>query len=156
MKVSGAGAGQGADHNTNCVGEYKKGRQLPPNSLCEHETIAELKLIEDRRSSCLSDELVNEPIPVALEYTFATDSVVVKNSVQAGLGSIRLPTTVKDLNEVITNGGDVVAVQEHFRLTSFGVKGNLSVARLPVDGVTNGSVHLAFDLAHRGFPSQQT
>jgi hypothetical protein len=28
---------------------------------------------------------------------------------------------------------------------------NLSVARLPVAGVTNGSVHLTFDLTHWGW-----
>jgi hypothetical protein len=31
---------------------------------------------------------------------------------------------------------------------SFGVKGDFSVARLPIQGVTNGSVHLGFDLAN--------
>ena len=126
---------------------------MPLNSLCKHETIAEFTFIEDRRSSCLSDELVDEPLEVALEYTFALDSVLRKNSIQTGFGGHRLPSTVEDFYEVITNGSDVVAVQKHFRLISFRVESNLSVARLPVDGVTNGSIHLSFDLTHWGCPS---
>ena len=127
---------------------YKKGGEVAPYSLCEHETIGELVLIVDRRSSCLSDELVNEPIPVALEYTFALDSVLRKNSIQTGLGGVRLITTVEDLNEVITNHGDLVTVQVYGRLVSFGIESNSSVSRLPVQVVRNGVVHLLFDLTH--------
>ena len=126
---------------------------MPPNSLCKHHTIHKLTLIENRRSACLPDELMNEPIPVALEYTFTLDSVLLENSIQAGLGGVRLPTTIKDLHEVLTNGGDVVTVQKHFGLLSFRVKGHRSVARAPVAGITNGGVHLLFDLTHGGNPS---
>ena len=128
---------------------------MPPSSLCKHHTIHELALIEHGRSSCLSDELVNEPIPVALEYTFTLDAVLFENSIQTGLSGHRLPSTIKDLHEVITNGGNVIAVQKHFRLVSFGVKGNGSVARCPVAGITNGGVHLLFDLTHEVFLSQR-
>jgi len=121
---------------------------MPPYSLCEHEPILEFVLIVNRRSSCLSDELMNEPIEVLLNYTFALDSVLRKNSIQAGLSGDRLITTIKDLHEVITNGSDVVAVQIHFRLVSFRVKSNRSVVLLPVAVLTNGSVHFTFDLTH--------
>jgi hypothetical protein len=87
--------------------------------LCEHETIGEVILIVDRGSSCLSNELVNEPIEVLLKYTFSLDSVILENSIQAGLSGDRLIPTVEDLNEVVTNGSDVVAVQIHLRLVSF-------------------------------------
>ena len=121
---------------------------MPPYCLCEHETIGEVVLIEHRRSSCLSDELMNEPIEVPLKYTFALDSVLRKNSIQTGLGGVGLIPTVKDLHEVITNGGDVVAVQIHLRLVSFRVVSNFGVVFLPVFVVKNGSVHFAFDLTH--------
>ena len=121
---------------------------MPPYLLCKHEPIFKGILIVDRRSSCLSDELVNEPIPVALEYTFALDSVLRKNSIQTGLGGVGLITTVEDLNEVITNDGNSVAMETNSRLVSFGVESNSSVSRLPVQVVRNGVVHLLFDLTH--------
>jgi len=91
---------------------------------------------------------MNEPIPVALEYTFALDSVLRKNSIQTGLGGVGLITTVEDLNEVITNDGNSVAMETNSRLVSFGVESNSSVSRLPVQVVRNGVVHLLFDLTH--------
>jgi len=121
---------------------------MPPNSLCEHETIGEIILIVDRGSSCLSDELVNEPIEVPLEYTFALDSVLRKNSIQTGLCGLRLITTVKDLHEVITYNSNSVAMKTNNRLVSFGVESNRSVVFLPVLIVRNGSVHFTFDLTH--------
>ena len=126
----------------------KKGGTNAPYLLCEHESISEVVLIVNRGSSCLSNELVNEPIEVPLEYTFALDSVLRKNSIQAGLSGHRLITTVEDLNEVITNHGDLVTVKEYSRLVSFGVISDSSVARLPVQVVRNGVVHFTFDLTH--------
>jgi len=128
---------------------------MPPDSLCKHHTTYEFALIVNRRSSCLSNELVNEPIEVLLKYTFALDSVLFENSIQTGLCGDRLITTIKDLHEVVTNGCNVIAVQIHFGLISFGVKGHQSVVLLPILVVQNGSVHLTFDLTHWGFPSQQ-
>ena len=126
----------------------KKGARMHPYLLCEHETIGEVVLIEHRRSSCLSDELVNEPIEVLLKYTFSLDSVILENSIQAGFGGVRLIPTVEDLNEIITNSGNVVAVQIHLRLVSFGIVSNFGVVFLPVLVVRNGSVHFTFDLTH--------
>jgi hypothetical protein len=93
---------------------------------------------------------VNEPIVVLLKYTFASNSVLTKNSIQTGLGGVRLIPTVEDLNEVVTNGSDVVAVQIHLRLVSFRVVSNFGVVFLPVLVVRNGSVHFLFDLTHGG------
>jgi len=121
---------------------------MPPNSLCKHETIGEIILIVNRGSSCLSNELVNEPIEVPLEYTFALDSVLRKNSIQTGLSGGRLIPTIKDLHEVITYNSNSVAMETNNRLISFRVKGNRSVTRLPVLVVRNGVVHFPFDLTH--------
>ena len=133
----------------------KKGARMPPSSLCKHHTIYELAFIVNRRSSCLSDKLVNEPIEVLLKDTFALDSMLFENSIQTRFGGDSLITTIKDLHEGVTNGCNVIAVQIHFGLISFGVKGHRSVVLLPVLIVQNGSVHLTFDLTHWGFPSQQ-
>jgi hypothetical protein len=121
---------------------------LPPYCLCEHETIGKLILIVDRRSSCLSNELVNVPIPVPLKYTFASDSVLFENSIQTGFGGDRLITTVEDLNEVITNDGDFVTVKVYGGLVSFGIVGDFGVVFVPVQIVRNGVVHFTFDLTH--------
>jgi len=121
---------------------------MPPYLLCEHETIGEVILIVDGGSSCLSNELVNEPIEVPLEYTFALDSVLRKNSIQTGLSGGRLIPTIKDLHEVITYNSNSVAMETNNRLISFRVKGNRSVTRLPVLVVRNGVVHFPFDLTH--------
>jgi len=122
---------------------------MPPYLLCKHETIGEVVFVIDRTSDCsLSDELVDIPLPVPLKYTFALNTMLGENSIQARLGGDRLITTVEDLNEVITNGGNVVAEQIHFRLVSFRIESNRSVARLPVQVVRNGIVHFPFDLTH--------
>ena len=126
----------------------KKGARMPPYLLCKHETIGEVILIVDGGSSCLSNELMNEPIEVALEYTFTLDSVLRKNSIQAGLSGGRLMPTVKDLHKVITYNSNSVAMETNNRLISFRIESNRSVARLPVQVVRNGVVHFAFDLTH--------
>ena len=133
----------------------KKGRQSPPNSLCKHETISEVVAVINRGRSCLPDELVNEPIEVLLEYTFSLDSVILENSIQAGFGGVRLIPTVEDLNEIITNSGNVVAIQIHLRLVSFGIVGNFGVVFLPVLVVRNGVVHFTFDLTHESVRCEQ-
>ena len=121
---------------------------MPPDSLCEHEPIGEVVTGINGRSSCRSDELVNVPFEVLLQYTFALDSVLRKNSIQTGLSGLGLITTVEDLNEVITHDGNSVAVKTNRRLVSFGVVSNRGVVRLPVQVVRNGIVHLLFDLTH--------
>ena len=128
---------------------------MPPNSLCKHEPIGEFILIVDRGSSCLPDELMNEPIEVALEYTFARDSVLRKNSIQTGLSGSSLPTTIKDLHEVITHDGNLVTVQVYSGFVGFRIESNSSVSRLPVQVVRNGVVHLLFDLTHEVVSCEQ-
>ena len=128
---------------------------MPPYLLCEHETIFKGILIVNGGSSCLSDELMNEPIEVPLKYTFALDSVILENSIQAGFGGVRLIPTVEDLNEIITNSGNVVAIQIHLRLVSFGIVGNFGVVFLPVLVVRNGVVHFTFDLTHESVRCEQ-
>ena len=134
----------------------KKGARMPLYLLCEHEPIFEVVFVIDRTSDCsLSDELMNEPIEVLLDYTFALDSVLRKNSIQAGLGGVGLITTVEDLNEVITNDGDFVTVQVYGGLVSFGIVADFGVVFLPVLVVRNGSVHFTFNLTHESVRCEQ-
>jgi hypothetical protein len=89
---------------------------------------------------------INEPSPLLLEYTFTRQSVPLKNSIQAGLGGVRLKPTIKQPHKVITYLSNFVAVKEYKTHTV--VKLNFSVVTLPVNLVGDGSVHLAFDFAH--------
>ena len=89
----------------------------------------------------------NEPLIVLLEYTFACNTMLTENSIDARFGGVRLPTTIKQTHIVLTYVCNVVAVQIHFALLSVSVKDNLSVCTFPVDAVADGSIHLAFDLA---------
>ena len=90
----------------------------------------------------------NEPLIVLLEYTFASNTALVEDSIQARFGGVRLPTTIIDADVVISNVCNVVAMQIHFALVSVSVKLYTSVRRLPVDVVSDGVEHLAFDLTH--------
>ena len=91
----------------------------------------------------------DEPLKVLLKDTISeTITEAVDDSVKARFGGVRLPTTIEDLNEVITKGGDVVAVKIHIRETIF--VGHLSVTRGPILAVSNCIVHLLFDLTHVG------
>jgi len=69
-----------------------------------------------------------------------------KNSIEARLCGDRLPTTIKQLQEVVTYRGNVIAVQIHKRNVADG--DNLSIARFEVTTVGDGSVHQSFDFPH--------
>ena len=90
----------------------------------------------------------NEPLKVLLEYTFASNATLVKDSIQTRFGGVRLPTTIINADVVISNISNVVAMQVHFALVSFGIVAHLSVSTFPVAVVSDGVEHLAFDLTH--------
>ena len=90
----------------------------------------------------------DEPFKLLLKYTFAVHSMLTKNSIQTRLGGVRLPTTIKETEEVVTHISNVIAMEKHLRDVSLRIKGNRSVARLPVLVIRNGGVHLLFDLTH--------
>ena len=102
--------------------------------------------LSDKEFSAIVE--TNEPLIVLLEYTFASNTTLVEDSIQARLGGSRLPTTIIDANVVVSNICNVVAVQIHFALVSVSVKLYTSVCRMPVAVVSNGVEHLAFDLTH--------
>ena len=93
--------------------------------------------------------VTNVPSKVLLMYTIGhTIAEAIDESIQARFGGVGLPTTIKDLKEVVTHSGNVVAVQVHFGLVRFGAIRNTGVAVCPVLVVRNCSVHQGFDLAH--------
>jgi len=136
-------------HKIMADAKYKKrGRMLPPICLCEHETSVEFVLIEHGGRSRLSDELMNEPFEVPLNYTFALDCMSLENSIQAGFGGFSLMPTVEDFHPIITHAGNVVVVKINKR--NVANVDHLGVAALPITGSIDGVVHLLFDLTHGG------
>ena len=96
----------------------------------------------------------NEPLIILLKDTISdTIAEPIDESIESRFGRCCLPTTVKDLQKIITDHSNFVAMESHNRLTSFLIEVNRSVARLPGLVVSNCLIHLGFDLAHeRSFP----
>ena len=93
--------------------------------------------------------VTNEPSKVLLMYTIGhTITEAIDERIQTRFGGVGLPSTVKDLKEVITNGSNVVAVKVNLRLTTFFTVGNTGVGILPINVVMNSITHLLFDLTH--------
>ena len=90
--------------------------------------IPNIILLKDTISDCIA-----EPIDECIETRF---------------GRCCLPTSIKDLKEVITNHSNFVTVKTNNRLTIFLTIVNRSVSRLPIFVVSNCVVHLLFDLTH--------
>ena len=89
-----------------------------------------------------------EPSPVLLEYTFARQSMLLKNSIQAGLGGIRLKPTIIQTEETITYLGNQIAVKVYPGNAIALLILYAGVVTLPINFGGDGSVHLAFDFAH--------
>ena len=81
-----------------------------------------------------------------LKDTFTTDSMLVKNSIQAGLGGCRLIPTIIQPDESITHLSNLIAVQ--INKTHTVNVNDFRIVTLPINTFGDGSVHLAFDFAH--------
>ncbi len=124
------------------------------------------KCILERRSaaappyiiSCCSefvtvDELVlltaihHIPYEIFLKYAISESvAELVDDCIQSRLSGVGLPSTIEDLNEVITKGSDVVTVQMY--ICHAVAVGHLCVTRSPILAVGDGAVHLLFNLTH--------
>ena len=93
--------------------------------------------------------VTNVPLIILLKNTIS-DCITeaVDECVQARFSGVSLPTSVKDLKEVITNHSNFVAMKTNNRFAIFFTIVNRSVSRLPVLVVSNCFVHLLFDLTH--------
>ena len=103
----------------------------------------ETHTVEER--NCTTN-LIDKPAEVLGEYTLTRQTMLGKNSIQARLGGDGLPTTIKQLDEVVTHRGDMIAVQVNKRHVATG--DNLSIARFKVVAFGDGGIHEAFDLTH--------
>lgn len=88
---------------------------------------------------------VDEPLKVLLKDTFIT-TMHGKNSIQARLGSVGLPSTVKQFDPSFTNPSDQVTVQKHIR--NVGARDNLGVILFPITTLSDRLIHETFDLTH--------
>ena len=71
---------------------------------------------------------------------------LIDDGVESALRGDALPSTVKDLHEVITDLSDQVAMQANLRDAVFGA--DLGVLQSPVLVCLDGGVHECFDLTH--------
>ena len=93
--------------------------------------------------------VTNEPLKFVLVYTIGCPiTEAIDERIQTRFGGIGLPTSIKYLEEVITNGSNVVAVEIHFGLSTFLTVGNTGVGIVPINVVMNSVAHLLFDLTH--------
>ena len=90
--------------------------------------------------------LIHKPVEVLLEDTLTRATVSAKNSIQARLGGVGLPTSIHQHDEVITNLGNLVAMKEHMRHTI--VSGDHGVGIAPITLLADSGIHLLFDLTH--------
>jgi hypothetical protein len=72
----------------------------------------------------------------------------INERIQTRFGGVGLPSTVKDLEKVITDSSNVVAMEKHFGLSIFLTVGNTGVGIVPINVVMNSVAHLLFDLTH--------
>ena len=93
--------------------------------------------------------VTNEPLKLVLVYTIGHGiTEAINESIQTRFGGVGLPTSIKYLKEVITNGSNVVAMEKHFRLSIFLTVRNTGVGIVPINVVMNSVAHLLFDLTH--------
>ena len=103
---------------------------------------------EGHNANTLRGVHLHKPIKVLGEDFIIGSTILGENSIEARFGGVGLPTAVKKTDETFTNLGNLVTVKTNNRDLIFFVKVNTSVARLPVDAVSDGGVHLLFDLTH--------
>ena len=93
--------------------------------------------------------VTNEPLKFVLVYTIGhAITEAINERIQTRFGGVGLPTSIKYLKELITNGSNVVAMEIHFGLSTFLTVRNTGVGILPIDVVMNSVAHLLFDLTH--------
>ena len=93
--------------------------------------------------------ITNEPAKVLLKDTISGSiTETIDHRIETAFGGIRLPTTIKDLEIIITNLSNLVTVKTNNRDAILFIVGNRSVTRLPIFIVSNRVIHQGFDLAH--------
>ena len=127
-------------------------RLMPLSVNNSDQQILRSKRTQSHTRAKLSDEEfsaiveANEPLIVLLEYTFACNTMLGHDSIDARLGGVRLPTTIIQFDEVVTNLSDEIVVEIDFA-NAVNID-DLSVSILPIFGLADSSVHESFDLTH--------
>ena len=118
------------------------GASAPPSvPLCQAHTRAKLG-----GSVVVTSPQTDIPSPVGLIDALAMMTEGRQQGIQTRLGSVRLPTAVKDLHSVVGDLSDEVAMQVH-RGDTIGVD-HFGVAVLPILTSGDGAVHQGFNLTH--------
>ena len=89
---------------------------------------------------------LNEPLPVLLKHTVALLAVLFQDGIQARLGSVALPPTIEQADEVVPDLSDQIAMESDL-CHVVGV-GHAGIGAAPVLAVGDGGVHESFDLTH--------
>ena len=118
------------------------GEQVTVSESTQSHTRAKLS---DKEFSAVVE--ANEPLIVLLEYTFASDTMLSENSIQARLCSVGLPTTVVEFDAIVINLSNQIAMETHIGnavdcLDRSVVFGPILVV------VADSNVHESFDLTH--------
>ena len=99
------------------------------------------------------DEIMNYlivtdvPCEIFLKYAVRESAAeFVDDSVETGFGGVRLPTTVKDTHELVTDLSNLIAVKVHSGHTFVVI--NAGVTHVPISVVLDGDVHEFFNLTH--------
>ena len=93
--------------------------------------------------------VTNEPLKFVLVYTIGyAITEAIDERILTRFGGVGLPTSIKYLKKIITDNSNVVAMEKHFRLSTFLTVGNTGVGILPINVVMNSVAHLLFDLTH--------
>ena len=150
--VSSGQGGEGSGHVSDVFDSFNiqgfGGQVNTPGPVCQvsHQHDARLKgdSLPGLSGSVI---LTDKPFACLLENSLTVHGMSGADGIQAGLGGLRLITTVKELDEVLTDAGDQVTVQEDFRLP-LSVQGHCGIVQSPGSIVGDGSVHEGFDFAH--------
>ena len=123
-----------------CMGKDKKRGHIAPAHSCKYVTILKVP-----SNIVIGDE----PLKILLKYAVC-ESVAefVDECIQTRFGGVGLPTAIKDLKEIVTYSGNVVAVQVYLRLLRFGAVSNTGVSIAPILVSLDGAVHQCFNLTH--------
>ena len=92
--------------------------------------------------------LIDEPLKSLSENILTGQAVLREDGIEAALGGVGLPATVKQGDEALSDLGNLVAMEADDGHALLIVEINRGVARLPVDALGDRLVHLDFDFAH--------
>ena len=101
--------------------------------------------LSDKKFSAIVE--TNEPLKVFLEYTFASNSMLSQNSIEARLCGVRLPSTVVKFDAIVINLSNQIAMETHIGNAVNCLNGSVCFGPILIV-VADSNVHESFDLTH--------